>query len=325
VTDPALLRNYADRTAVLGGRSVSDFVRTSGGRAIYLPGDALDLPRVHNWTLGLAKALFNETSIEIDAIHSVQKDLQTGRDLNLPARGPLSRNPRPFPQFSSVTSYDGTRTAYYDALQTSFKSRYRSANFQVSYTFSKAISDGTDDNASTSTDPFNTFGNDDRGLDENDRRHALSWSSIVQLPYGVQLSGIVWLRTGNPWDVTAGVDLDGDGNRQDRPAGLAKNSGGRRSESNLAIINAFRASRALPPITMEQLAQLPAERVIDIRATKQIRLGGSSRLDVFLEAYNLFNTVNYANPSGTITSGSFAVLTSAADARQIQWGGRISF
>jgi hypothetical protein len=46
---------------------------------------------------------------------------------------------------------------------------------------------------------------------------------------------------------------------------------------------------------------------------------------VFLEAYNLFNAVNFENPSGVITSGSFATYTAARDARQIQWGARIQF
>ena len=54
-------------------------------------------------------------------------------------------------------------------------------------------------------------------------------------------------------------------------------------------------------------------------------LGSRLRLDVFLEAYNLLNTVNYENPSGAITSGSFAAYTTARDARQIQWGARIQF
>src|SRR5439155_22377485 len=132
-----------------------------------------------------------------------QSHLQTGHDANLPATGPLSRNLRPYPQFGTVTLIDGTTTSWYDALQTSFKSRYRSATFQVSYTLARSISDGTNDNANSSTDPWHTFGNDDRGFDENDRRHALSWTSTLQLPYGVQVSGIVSVRSGIPWDITA--------------------------------------------------------------------------------------------------------------------------
>ncbi len=325
VTDPNLLQFYPDQTAVLGGRTLEDYIRTAGGRAIYLPGDDLRLPYVVSATVGIAKMLPGDTSLEIDFIHQDQRDLQTGRDANLPAVGPIASNPRPYPQFSSVTLINSLTNSKYDALQAQLRRRYRGTNWQVSYTYAKAISDNTNDNASTNTDPWNTFGNDDRGLDENDRRHAFSLSVIAPLPWGIQLATIVSLRNGNPWDVTAGVDLDRDGNNQDRPAGLVKNSGGREDEGNLAIINAFRQSRNLSPITMEQLARTSGDRLVDLRGSKQFVLGSRLRLDVFLEAYNLLNTVNYENPSGAITSGSFAAYTTARDARQIQWGARIQF
>ena len=115
------------------------------------------------------------------------------------------------------------------------------------------------------------------------------------------------------------------GNTQDRPAGLVKNSGGTKSETNLAIINAFRQSRSLAPITMEQLTRTSGDRVIDLRATKAFSLSTHKRLDVFVEAYNLLNAVNYENPSGTISSASFTVYTTARDARQVQWGARFQF
>ncbi len=325
VTDPTLLRFYPDQKAVLGGKTLEDYIRTAGGRALYLPGDDLNLPYVVSATIGIAKMLPGDTSLEVDFIHQVQKDLQTGRDANLPARGPVATNPRPYPQFSSVTLINSLTNSNYDALQAQLRRRYRGTNWQVSYTWAKAISKSTNDNASTNTDPWNTFGNDDRGLDENDRRQSLSVSVIAPLPWGVQLATIVSLRNGNPWDVTAGVDLDRDGNNQDRPAGLQKNAGGTESETNLAIINAFRQSRNLAPITMEQLTRTSADRVVDLRATKQFQISSRMRFEVFLEAYNLLNGVNFENPSGAITSGSFATYTTARDARQIQWGARIQF
>jgi len=325
ISDPNLLRFYPNQTAALGGRTLEDYIRTSGGRALYLPGDNLSLPYVVSATLGVAKMLPWETSLEIDLIHQQQKDLQTGRDANLPARGPLATNPRPYPQFSSVTLINSLTNSDYDALQAQLRKRYKGSTWQVSYTFSKAISDNTNDNASVNTDPWNTFGNDDRGLDENDRRQALSVSAIAPLPWGIQLSTILSLRNGNPWDVTAGVDLDRDGNNQDRPAGLQKNSGGRANDGNLAIINAFRLSRNLAPITLDQLARTSADKVVDLRTTKLFRVGDHARFEMFLEAYNVLNSVNYENPSGVITSGSFATYTTARDARQIQWGARIQF
>jgi hypothetical protein len=325
VTDPSLLRFYPDQQAALGGRSLEDFIATAGGRALYLPGDDLSLPYVHSTTVGIAKLLWGDTAVEVDYIHQEQKDLQTGRDANLPARGPLATNPRPYPQFSSVTLINSLTNSNYDALQAQLRRRIARSQWQVSYTFAKAISDNTNDNASFNTDPWNTFGNDDRGLDENDRRHALSVSAIASLPWQIQLSTIVSLRSGIPWDIIAGVDLDRDGNNQDRPAGLVKNSGGTESDVNLQIINAFRQSRNLAPITIEQLTRTSRDSVVDLRATKQFTIGAARRFDLFLEAYNLFNTVNFENPSGTITSGSFATYTAARDARQIQWGARFQF
>ena len=325
ITDPNLLQFYPDQGAALGGRTLEDFIRTAGGRALYLPGDDLNLPYVRSATVGVAKLLPGEMTLEVDLIHQVQKDLQTGRDANLPARGPLTTNPRPYPQFSSVTLIDSLTDSTYDALQTQLRRRFKGTTWQVSYTLSKAISNDTNDNASFNTDPWNTFGNDDRGLDENDRRHSLSMSVIAPLPWQIQLATIVSLRSGNPWDITAGVDLDRDGNNQDRPAGLVKNAGGTESEGNLAIINSFRQSRSLAPITMEQLTRTSRDRVVDLRATKQFRIAARSRFDVFLEAYNLLNSVNFESPSGVITSGSFATYTTARDARQIQWGARFQF
>lgn len=325
VTDPELLRTYPDRTAVLGGKTVEDYVKTAGGRAMYLPGDNLNLPYVQNLTLGFARELFPGTTIEADLVHSIQKDLQSGRDANLPAKGPLSTNPRPLPQFSFITLIDAHTTTYYDALQTMFKSRFKGHQLQVSYTLAKSIAHGTNDNASTETDPWNTFGNDNNGLDENDRRHNLSVSTVLRLPYGVQLSAIIGLRKGNPFEITTGVDSDGDGNRQDRPAGLAMNAGTVKSETNLAIINAYRASRNLAPVTMDQLTQSSGDKLLDLRLTKQFRLARTQRLDVFLEAYNVFNTTNYENPDGRISSGSFLIRTIARDPRQIQWGARYAF
>jgi hypothetical protein len=76
---------------------------------------------------------------------------------------------------------------------------------------------------------------------------------------------------------------------------------------------------------MEQLTRTSRDSVVDLRATKQFTIGAARRFDLFLETYNLFNTVNYENPSGTITSGSFATYTTARDARQIQWGARFQF
>jgi len=325
VSDPNLLKFYPDQTAVLGGKTIQDYIKTAGGRAMYLPGDNLMIPKVYNYTIGIAKTLFKTTTLEVDFIHSNQVDLQTGRDGNI---DPTKVKPfvRPYPQFSTVTLIEPLTDSMYNALQTQLNSRLSWGTYRVSYTYGKMRSEGTNDNANVSTDPLHLLGNDDRGLDENDRRHALSASAILDLPWRIQLSAIISLRTGNPWEVNAGVDLDGyTADRTERPSGLVKSAGGTESETNLAIINAFRATRKLAPITMEQLTRGSGDKLLDLRLTKSIGLGGAKRADLFIEAYNLTNAVNYENPTGAITSASFAIYTVAKDARQIQWGVKFIF
>ncbi len=325
ITDRNLLQFFPDQKAVLGGKGIADYIKTAGGRAMYLPGDNLKLPSVYSYTIGLAKTLFKTTTLEVDLIHSKQTDLQTGRDANI-SLSAVKPFVRPYPQFSTVTLIEPLSKSYYDALQTQLNTRLDRATFRISYTYGKMISDGTNDNANVSTDPLGLLGNDDRGLDENDRRHAVSWSSMFALPYGIQLSTIVSLRTGNPWEINAGVDLDGyTSDRTERPSGLVKNAGGTESQASLDIINAFRATRKLPSITMDQLTQGSGDKLLDIRLTKSIKLRGSQRADLFIEAYNVLNAVNYEPPSGSLSSTSFAVRTVARDARQIQWGAKFVF
>lgn len=174
----------------------------------------------------------------------------------------------------------------------------------ASYTWSKSILDGLDDNTSYTTDPYHEYGNNDRGVDEEDRRSGLSLSSLVVLPYGFRLSGIVGLLTGPPWNITYGKDFDGDGNTQDRPAGLSKDIGGRARAFDLSIINAARSSYqsttlpsglAIPALnpagsanpssepagtclnlmTMAELNQNDGIRKIDVRSTKGFNFGES--------------------------------------------------
>ena len=325
VTDPNKLQFYPDVSAVLGGISIKDYALSKGGRSLYFPGDNLDIPYIYNTTLGVQKELWKNTVLQVDLIRQIQTDLQAGHDGNLPAKGPLATNPRPFPQFGQVTLWDGTTKSWYSAVQTQFRTRYRRANFQVSYTWSKIVSDGLDDNANAVTDPWHTYGNNDRGLDEEDRRHALSWMSLIDMPYGFQISAIVSLRTGPPWNILAGKDLNGDGYNIDRPSGLPKDAGGQNNQANLDIINAYRTSLKLPAVTMAQLTQSDGDKLLDLRLTRGFRLGERNRLDLFMEGYNVLNHANYGPPNGTLSSPAFLIRTIAGDPRQLQWGVRFLF
>ncbi|WP_263353159.1 TonB-dependent receptor [Acidicapsa acidisoli] len=354
VTNPTLLAGYPSQTAVLGGISVEQYALQNGNRALYLVGDHLNIPYVYESSLGVEKALAKDTVLTVDGIRQIQTYLQTGHDANLPAVGPVSIHPRPLPRFGSVTSFNGTTSAYYSALDVQLKSRFKKASVLASYTWSKSISDGLDDNTSAISDPFHEYGNNDRGFDEEDRRSNLTVSPLVSLPWNFKLSSIVTLMTGTPWNITYGKDFDGDGNTQDRPAGLAKDIGGRGHSSDLAIINAARTSyqsATLPsglvipalnpsgcanpgsepsgacfaPVTMAELNQHDGIKKIDVRFTKGFNMGERYRLELFWEMYDITNTPSFQAPNATISSPDFLERNTANNPRQMQYGARFIF
>ena len=55
---------------------------------------------------------------------------------------------------------------------------------------------------------------------------------------------------------------------------------------------------------------------------KQLALTGAARLQLRLEAFNLFTRVNSTAPSGNRSTAAFGTITSAYDPRQMQLGVR---
>jgi hypothetical protein len=155
----------------------------------------------------------------------------------------------------------------------------------------------------------------------------VTFSAATTLPWAIQVSGIVKAVSGSPMLVQAGFDMDGDGSiTNDRPVGLPTRVGRENVEESLAIINDLRTSRGLPPIERDLLKLNPFVSV-DMRVMKLLPLRGESRIELFLEGYNLTNYVNFQpftlNPN--MIAGDFLIRNSARDARQIQWGVRYAF
>jgi len=152
------------------------------------------------------------------------------------------------------------------------------------------------------------------------------------MPWSIELSGVARLISGSPIKVQSGVDLDGDTIiTGDLPAGIPITVGRERVAETLAAINAFRASRNLPSIN-DSLLKLNPYRSVDLRLTKAVHAGGSRRVEIFMEGFNVTNHVNFRPPLGnppnagaSIIAPAFLVRTAARDARQMQWGLRYVF
>ena len=325
ITDPNQMKYYPDINAVLGGKSLTDYVASGGARSLFLIQNDYVLPYSWNTTVGVGWQINGSTSLDVDYVHDLGEKQLGAYDANLPASGAISAsNPRPVPNFSEVKTMQNNTTSWYNAVETQLRTRVHGAdNIQVSYTLAYSERDGV----SHYQNYFGTMRTPQQyGYQEGGNRHNLAVSGSVHLPWDMQVSGIVRWLSGSPFTVQAGVDLDGDGQTQsDRPVGLSSTVGMGDVATQLALINAFRASRNLPAISAD-LLNLDAFLSVDLRLTKQIRLGGSRHADLFIETYNLTNHVNFnPNVTANMNSTSFLSRTTASDGRQIQWGFRFGF
>lgn len=325
IQDPQRLRLFPDVNAVLGGQSLDAYLAQGGTRSVLLLPDDFRLPRAYNTTGGIAWQINGATAITADYVHSYGTDQLGATDRNLPASGAISAsNPRPVPNFSRVTMIENYTNSWYDALETQLRTRVRGANnLQLSYTLSRSWLDGVDFYSTvrgTQRTP------QEAGYNTTDTRHNLTMSASTNLPGQFQVSAIVKLVSGFPIGrLSAGVDLDGDGNTSgDRPAGLPPRVGRGDVDSELEIINAFRASRGLQPID-GSLLNLDMTRIFDMRVTRGFLLGGSRRMELFLEMFNVPNFVDLTGGNNTMTAASFLIRTAARDPRQLQWGARYTF
>ncbi len=181
-------------------------------------------------------------------------------------------------------------------------------------------------------------------------RHGLNVSGIVDLPFKVQFSFISSMGTRGAYrpQVTS-VDLDGDGNDTSFLPGWNvpdRNPTKARLEKAVADWNALypdlpngQRPRTARGQTIPRLT-LPADYSFgdnfssqDIRLTKVLLFRERYKLNVFAEAFNIFNIANLGGISNTLNNpAAFGVPTSrsgqvfgSGGPRAFQLGGRFSF
>jgi len=216
--------------------------------------------------------------------------------------------------------YESSASASYNGLIIEMNKQF-GRNFAIAgnYTFSKAFDMVTDYNSD-----FRAFDQTnqraERSLSAFDQRHKFVVYAVLQSPFenaflkGFTLTPIFRANSGRPFNLLAGVDVNGDRSTNgDRPPGTPRNAG----------IG-------------------PSFYTFDLRVAHKLRLGKETRtLELTFEAFNLFNRLNFASVNNTVGptfTAPFNVkgrsdvspstplgFTSAFDPRRIQLGARFRF
>jgi len=266
-------------------------------------------PAVHQWSTGFEYEFARDFGLSLSYLGVRGVHLQRTRDINLGAPTQASipiagtstllsyfkfpatatRAPiRPITAFGRIAQFESTANSIYHGVTFQVTKRFsHNYQFMAAYTVGKVIDDKPD---ATAVVPFGSDDakivqnmletRDDRGPGDNDQRQRFVLNAIWDLNYanslppwgkhllgGWELSFIFTGQSGQPYSGGVGTDLNTDGNsRSDRTPGQGR--------------NAFR---------------LPSTYSLDPRITKTIRVGERWKLQLFGEAFNLFNRANVGN------------------------------
>lgn len=301
------------------------------------------------WSLNAQRELWADLVVEIGYVGSKGTNLDRTYNPNQPRPGPGAVQPRrPFPQFGNMSYRIAEASSIYHSAQFRVEKRYsHGLTFLGSYTFGKAIDNASLWNAGAQ-DSNNLDG--ERGLADFDVRHRFSYSFSWELPFGRerahlanlspvaeailggwQLSGIVFLQTGQPLTPIIPTDRANIGSTGQRPD-LIGDPNLPRSERDPSRWFNSAAFRDPAPFTFgnagRNIIEGPGVNNVDLSVMKNFRFGSERRLQFRAEFFNVFNRPNFDPPTGgnlNVLSPSAGVITSAKDSRQIQLGLKLYF
>jgi len=281
-------------------------------------------PRAHQFHLGYAHELWANTTLSIDYSHHEVRREKRQININPIINGQRRLAPdfqRVFgdpDRLSSVLILSPINEARYDALTVLVQRRTPRATLQAHYTLSSAyaygglfgnFTGGGTNAGGGSTRPMRwdqPKADDEWGPSLTDERHRFVFFGVFEMPFGIQLSPVVQAASARPYNLIAGTDLNRDGLNNDRYI----DAGGKQVSIN--------AGRGDPTF------------LFDLRTTKFVALGGERRLGLFVELFNVLNTVNHGNLyNGNARAATFrqptGYIQSIGYPRQLQLGARFLF
>jgi hypothetical protein len=250
----------------------------------------------------IERALRNDMAVSVGYVNSMGHDLPVLMDINLIPTGQILPDGRPIysttvssatrvdPTFNHVNMFESIGDSKYNAFTATLTKRMTHGwQAQATYTLARGLDTapltGTyvvgsgDDRVS---DPSNL--NRDNGPTPFNQTHTFAVSTVIApqvsdnhagaaILNNNQLGIIVQANSGLPFNIRSTVDLNKDDVANDRPYNLERNAG-----------------------------RLGTVFYLDLRYSRFIPLRTGQRIELFLEAKNLFNTENLAGVNRVITT-----------------------
>jgi hypothetical protein len=289
-------------------------------------------PYVEQYLLNWQREVGASTAIEIGYFGSRGHRLQRFITLNQPAPGTgtnlLARAPAP--ELGNWQLIAGVAHSNYNALATKLTRRMaKGFSGLVSYTWAKSLDNGS--GLRSPGEQLKPQKGDcwecEYGLSVFDVRHRLTTTFLYELPVGAgrkylsqggvldviaggwQLAGNLRASSGFPLSISTGTDRSNTAHGYDRPSAVPGVSWKLDHPSPEAWFNVS-AYQMQPFGTFGNLGRAtltgPGIFTIDFSALKNFNLGGAGRYaQLRIEAFNLLNTPNFADPNTTLNNSNW--------------------
>ena len=182
----------------------------------------LKMPVMSQWAFGVERQLPSRTTAAIFYIGSKTQNVLRSRNVNAPICPPevqvvsgCNNAPRPDPTAGNIFEYESTGTLDQNRLNFNIRSALRTGiNIFANYSlgFSNGDSDGAGSFPAYSYDLTDEF-----GRSSFDIRHSFVLGGNFNLPWGISVSPFITANSGRPFNITKGIDVNGDTLFTERP------------------------------------------------------------------------------------------------------------
>ncbi len=306
-------------------------------------------PYIIQSAIGVERQLGKNTSVTVNFTNSRGVHLLMARDINAPLPGtfdPITRagGVRPYGNVGDIYQYESAGILNQNQLMTNFNTRVGSwFSLFGFYSFNHARSN-TD---GASSFPANDYDlSDEYGRAQYDIRHRVFLGGSIMAKWGIRLSPFMMAHSGAPFDVTTGLDTNGDALYNERPALVAAGTPGSiMTPYGAFVLNPAPGQQVIPRNFLEG----PSFFEMNLRVSKTwgfgpeksggsgfngggrggrgggfggrggfhsifgpVSTGRKYNVTLSVNARNLFNDTNFGAPIGNLSSPLFGTSTSLA-------------
>jgi outer membrane receptor protein involved in Fe transport len=255
------------------------------------------LPNVWQFSAGLERQLAKKTTLAVNYVGVRAVQQLRSRDGNAPL--PPLFSARPDPTLNVLRWIESAGRMAGNSLEITLRGEIAPrVTGTAQYVFGKTQSD----TGGLNWFPANSFSPaGEWGRADSDRRHSFNFLGALNLHRWANFGLSVSLLSGLPFNITTGRDDNGDGLANDRPSSVRRNAG-----------------------------QGPGFAGVDLRWYREFRFRPTQKekspaATLSVDAFNLFNRVNYQNFVGALSSPFYGRALGTQPSRRVQLALRFQF